>query len=107
MLAFVGTGAWLTVKDAAIATLANQLPNIAILGLVIAISAAVLDVYELPALLPLLGFGLTVAFLTTLIRVILQLGGWAKVGLDGFRFVVTGLLITSSVVLVLVAQTLA
>jgi hypothetical protein len=35
------------------------------------------------------------------------LGGWAKVGLDGLRFVVIGLLITSSVVLVLVAQTLA
>ena len=65
-------------KGAALAVLANQLPNIAILGLVIAISAAVLDIYELPALLPLLGFGLTVAFLTTLLRVILQLGGWAK-----------------------------
>ena len=107
MLALVGAGTWLTAKDAVIATLANQLPNIAILGLVIAISAAVLDVYELPALLPLLGFGLTVAFLTTLMRVTLQLGGWAKVGLDGLRFVVIGLLITSSVVLVLVAQTLA
>ena len=107
MLALVGAGTWLTAKDAVIATLANQLPNIAILGLVIAISAAVLDVYELPALLPLLGFGLTVAFLTTLMHVILQLGGWAKVGLDGLRFVVIGLLITSSVVLVLVAQTLA
>jgi hypothetical protein len=107
MLALVGAGAWLTTKDAAGVVIANQLPNIAILGLVIAISAAVLDVYELPALLPLLGFGLTVVFLTTLTRVILQLGGWAEVGLDGLRFVVTGLLITSSVVLVLVAQSLA
>jgi hypothetical protein len=106
MLALVGLGAWLSARDAVIATLANQLPNIAILGLVIAISAAVLDVYELPALLPLLGFGLTVAFLTTLLRVVLQLGGWATVGLDGLRFVVTSLLVTSSVVLVLVAQSL-
>ena len=106
MLALVGMGAWLSARDAVIATLANQLPNIAILGLVIAISAAVLDVYELPALLPLLGFGLTVAFLTTLLRVVLQLGGWASVGLDGLRFVVTSLLVTSSVVLVLVAQSL-
>ena len=73
----------------------------------IAISAAVLDVYELPALLPLLGFGLTVAFLTTLLRVVLQLGGWAKASLDGLRFVVTGLLITGSVMLALVAQSLA
>ena len=106
MLALVGMGAWLSARDAVIATLANQLPNIAILGLVIAISAAVLDVYELPALLPLLGFGLSVAFLTTLLRVVLQLGGWASVGLDGLRFVVTSLLVTSSVVLVLVAQSL-
>ena len=107
MLALVGTGAWLSAKGAAIPMLANQLPNIAILGLVIAISAAVLDVYELPALLPLLGFGLTVAFLTTLLRVILQLGGWAKDALDSPRFVVTGLLISGSVLLVLVAQSLA
>ena len=62
MLTLVGTGAWRSAKGAALAVLANQLPNIAILGLVIAISAAVLDIYELPALLPLLGFGLTVAF---------------------------------------------
>ena len=45
--------------------------------------------------------------MTSLMRVILQLGGWATVGIDGLRFVVIGLLITSSVVLVLVAQTLA
>ena len=107
MLTLVGTGAWRSAKGAAIAMLANQLPNIAILGLVIAISAAVLDIYELPALLPLLGFGLTVAFLTTLLRVILQLGGWAKDALDGVRLVVTGLLISGCVVLVLVAQSLA
>ena len=106
-LALVSTGAWLSEREATIETLANQLPNIAILGLVIAISAAVLDVYELPALLPLLGFGLTVAFLTTLLRVVLQLGGWAKASLDGLRFVVTGLLITGSVMLALVAQSLA
>ena len=106
MLTLVGTGAWRSAKGAALAVLANQLPNIAILGLVIAISAAVLDIYELPALLPLLGFGLTVAFLTTLLRVILQLGGWTKDALDSVRLVVTGLLISACVVLALVAQSL-
>ena len=85
----------------------ETLPNIAILGLVLGISAAVLDVYEIGFLLPLLGFGVSVAFLSLLLRLLLRLGSGSASNMGFGRYALLCLLLVASVCLVLLAQAIA
>ena len=85
----------------------ETLPNIAILGLVLGISAAVLDVYEIGFLLPLLGFGVSVAFLSLLLRLLLRLGSGSASNMGFGRYALLCLLLVASVCLVLLAQAVA
>ncbi len=85
----------------------EHLPNTAVLGMVVAISAAVLDIYELPALLPLLGFGVNVVFLVALIQVIVRLGGWTRAPIKIHHYLLQALLLLSAVGLVLIAEAAA
>jgi len=85
----------------------EHLPNTAVLGMVVAISAAVLDIYELPALLPLLGFGVNVVFLVALIQVIVRLGGWTRAPIKVHHYLLQALLLLSAVGLVLIAEAAA
>ena len=90
-----------------LASTIETLPNIAILGLVLGISAAVLDVYEMSFLLPLLGFGVSVAFLSLLLRLLLRLGSGSSSNMGFGRYALLCLLLVASVCLVLLAQTIA
>ena len=90
-----------------LASTIEALPNIAILGLVLGISAAVLDVYEIGFLLPLLGFGVSVAFLSLLLRLLLQLGSGSSSNMGFGRYALLCLLLVASVCLVLLAQAIA
>ena len=83
------------------------LPNIAILGMVLGISAAVLDVYEIGFLLPLLGFGVSVAFLSLLLRLLLRLASGSASNMGFGRYALLCLLLVASVCLVLLAQAIA
>ncbi len=85
----------------------ETLPNIAILGLVLGISAAVLDVYEIGFLLPLLGFGVSVAFLSLLLRLLLRLGSGSASNMGFGRYALLCLLLVACVCLVLLAQAIA
>lgn len=85
----------------------ETLPNIAILGLVLGISAAVLDVYEIGFLLPLLGFGVSVAFLSLLLRLLLRLGSGSASNMGFGRYALLCLLLVANVCLVLLAQAIA
>ena len=85
----------------------ETLPNIAILGLVLGISAAVLDVYEIGFLLPLLGFGVSVAFLSLLLRLLLRLASGSASNMGFGRYALLCLLLVASVCLVLLAQAIA
>lgn len=105
-LALVALLARLSGKGGVANRLGQALPSIAILGMVVGISAAVLDVYEVQFMLPLLGFGVNVVFLAILIRVFMQLVGWIDAGLDSLRVVVLGLLLGTAVSLVLLSQAL-
>jgi len=107
MLIWIGVIARLSRKEPLAQRLGNALPSIAILGLVVGISAAVLDVYEIQFLLPLLGFGVNVAFLAILIRVMMQLAGLINGSLDGLRFVSLAMLLSIALGLVLLAQAVA
>lgn len=104
LVALVGLISRLSSPSNMLQNIADQLPSIAILGLVISISAAVLDVYELPALLPMLGFGVNVVLLAVLLQTLLNLGGWVTSRLDRFRFVVLGLCLVASTSLVLLSD---
>ena len=85
----------------------EALPNIAILGMVLGISAAVLDVYEIGFLLPLLGFGVSVAFLSLLLRLLLRLASGSASNMGFGRYALLCLLLVASVCLVLLAQAIA
>ena len=85
----------------------EALPNIAILGMVLGISAAVLDVYEIGFLLPLLGFGVSVAFLSLLLRLLLRLASGSASNMSFGRYALLCLLLVVSVCLVLLAQAIA
>ncbi|NCF43204.1 MAG: hypothetical protein GWP70_00075 [Proteobacteria bacterium] len=94
-------------RQSAISAAIDHLPNIAALGMLVAISAAVLDIYELPALLPLLGFGVNVVFLVALIQVIMRLGGWTLAPAMVHHYLLQALLLLCAVGLVLIAEAAA
>ncbi len=93
--------------DSIAQNLANALPSVAVLGMVVGISAAVLDVYEAQFLLPLLGFGVNVVFLAILLRVLMQLVGWTDARLGSVHFLALAALLSVALGLVLMAQALA
>ena len=93
--------------DSIAQNLANALPSVAVLGMVVGISAAVLDVYEAQFLLPLLGFGVNVVFLAILLRVLMQLVGWTDTRLGSVHFLALAALLSVALGLVLMAQALA
>ena len=106
MLFWIGLVARFSGADSVIQTLSNALPSVAILGMVVGIAAAVLDVYEEQFLLPLLGFGVNVVFLAIFLRVLLQLVGWTETRLDSVRFLALAGLLSVALGLVLMAQAL-
>jgi ABC-type proline/glycine betaine transport system permease subunit len=105
-LFWIGLVARFSGADSVIQTLSNALPSVAILGMVVGIAAAVLDVYEEQFLLPLLGFGVNVVFLAIFLRVLLQLVGWTETRLDSVRFLALAGLLSVALGLVLMAQAL-
>ena len=106
MLLWISIVARFSGADSVAQSFSDALPSVAILGMVVGIAAAVLDVYEAQFLLPLLGFGVNVVFLAVLLRVLMQLVGWTTGRLDSLRFLALAGLLSVALGLVLMAQAL-
>lgn len=107
MVSWVGGLAYFSRREPVLDQVGKALPGIAIIGMIVGISAAVLDVYEIQFLLPLLGFGINVGFLAVLLHVLLQLAGWINAGMDSLCLLSLVALLSAALGLVLVAQELA
>jgi hypothetical protein len=106
VLFWIGLLARFSGAGSVVQSLSNALPSVAILGMVVGIAAAVLDVYEAQFLLPLLGFGVNVVFLAIFLRLLMQLVGWSSARLDSVRFLALACLLSVALGLVLMAQAL-